>query len=261
MPSSFEVKQKDLLRIELMHGERFAGKTVAIDGGQIERYAYLTANGTSPIRLIDGMTQAFARPMQSGIIAYETNHYVNTLDAAGFEAYLAEEGLGFISEDRAARGELGDDGNEVYARFAKALVAVEDGAPPTDRAVGLELELVLLGTVDKAMDLDDADVNLAGEEERPPVRHVQAELLFRGQPLADARVVFVARHDPSMRQEATTNAKGIVTLPAASAIVNGGPVMLTSIHMVRTDSETKANTGADWESFWASLVFDASLLK
>jgi len=68
-------------------------------------------------------------------LVYQSNHSYIELEAAAFEAYLAEEGL--IIAERATRGETTMVGRESYARYTKSLVLVGAGAAGFDRVIGL----------------------------------------------------------------------------------------------------------------------------
>jgi len=258
-PAAFDLEAGSLLRVQLFHGERFDGDIVPIDAGHIQRFELGTADASSPVRTMDGMAHGFLRPAAPGTIVYTTSHYSNTLPAERFEAYLREEGLDRICQLRAAAGETDQPGSEAYARCAKALITVNNGPRPTDTPQGLDLELVLLSTPTQP-EGDRAEATPAAG-----TRHVRAQLLFKGKPLADTRVVGVSRSDPTRLTQAFTDHDGIVTIPAPE----DGPFMLTALHMTRyqPDAATPAvptqgkpanptPPGPEWESFWASLTFD-----
>ena len=73
-------------------------------------------------------------------------------------------------------------------------------------------------------------------------------LRFRGEPLAGALVVALNRDAPEMRLSARTDAQGRVSL----ALGKPGAWLVKAVHMVPAPPDS----GADWESLWASLSFE-----
>ena len=159
------------------------------------------------------------------------------LAPAKFEAYLAEEGLGAIVKERAARGESGKPGRERYTRYAKGLVHVRTTAAQgmANKRIGQRLELVV-------------DPPRAGAA-------FTALVTFDGQPLVGARVQASLRPPGAtadagaLDTAATTDARGSATLPVASA----GFLVVHLVHMRRCVEAGKACADAEWESFWGSL--------
>ena len=233
-PERYRAEPGQGLRVSLHHGERFDGEVVMRRNDSIQCFDLIDGTGSAtPILGTDGRPVSFARPVSPGgcIAVYHSRRATNVLDAEAFTEYLTQEGLHAIVAMRADAGESGMPGNEVYSRCAKALIAV-GGAPVSDRAVGLPLEIVL-GT--------------SGEPSR-----LVAVVSYLGEPLPGARVVAVHRDDPAHLIEATADDSGRVEIPAHAK----GEWMLTALHMVRAPQDA----GADWESFWASLTFDSTTL-
>ena len=73
-------------------------------------------------------------------------------------------------------------------------------------------------------------------------------LLLDGAALSGALVVARPKADPAADRRARTDAEGRVTLE----LDRPGPWLVTSVHMLAAPKET----GADWESLWASLTFE-----
>ncbi|MEM7307509.1 MAG: DUF4198 domain-containing protein [Planctomycetota bacterium] len=77
------------------------------------------------------------------VLGYRSNPNALTMQPAKFEAYLREEGLEHVVEERRRRGESGQPGRESYSRYAKALLRTPGaGAGGHDRTLGYPLELV-----------------------------------------------------------------------------------------------------------------------
>lgn len=230
LPSAFRCDTDTLIRVEMFHGERFAGEIVARNTPQIARYELLQNGRSTPVRGLHAHTSGLLRPESPGpgIIVYESNEYPHTMEGPRFEAYLQEEGLTAISAWRRDNGRTDETGREAYVRCAKALVAVGDASvTPEDHPVGLPLEIVV----------DDAATD-----------SVNATLLFEGRPLEGARVVAVCADSPSSLIELESDVNGEVSFDPPTP----GDWMLTSLHMVH---ETERED-IDWKSYWASNTFE-----
>jgi uncharacterized GH25 family protein len=238
-PSSFRPAPGQRVAVRLRVGQAFRGDPVPRMAERIERFAAVgpgsSPGGEIPLPGVEGTDPAgWASLPAPGtwILVYDSDHSSVELDGPKFEAYLAEEGLEKISRLRAGRGQTAARSREIYSRCAKSLVTAGGGAPPGfDRVLGLPLELVP-ETSPSALPAGGA----------LPVR-----LLFRGKPLAGALVVAIPRDAPAARVSARTGADGRVRLRLDRA----GDWLVKAVEM----QPAPAGSGADWESFWASLSF------
>jgi uncharacterized GH25 family protein len=72
-------------------------------------------------------------------------------------------------------------------------------------------------------------------------------LTYQGQPLAGALVVALNRANPTEKLAVRSDKSGRVRL----RLPRGGMWLIKAVHMIPAEPES----GADWESFWASLTF------
>jgi uncharacterized GH25 family protein len=167
------------------------------------------------------------------IAGYASTHTLLTLDAAKFEAYLAEEGLQRIQRLRAQQGATGQPGREAFRRCAKALIRIGDASTPTghDHRIGCDLELVP----------ETSPFALAPGDE------LAVQLLYQGLPQVDTRVNLFVQGHPGVHSFAVTDTQGRVRLPVADP----GFHLISAVHML----PASGISGADWESIWASLTF------
>lgn len=218
--------------VRLRIGDSFPGAPVPLESAWVERFEVVSEAGrgeVTPVGEPAGLWAAGASGVHA--IVYDSRPDSLTLDAEAFEGYLAEEGLEEVSRLRRARGQSGSPGREVFSRSAKALVAAGEGGGEGYRLVaGLPLELV-----------PERDPFRLGAGEALPVR-----LLFQGRPLAGALVEAASPRAPMA--SARTDAEGRVRL----LLPRGGLWRVTAVHMV----PALAESGADWESVWASLAFE-----
>lgn len=242
-PTSFRPRPGERVPVRLRVGDHFPGDPVPRWPQRIERFAAvpgvpeIAAEGEAPLPGVPdadpaGVLAAGAPGLWA--IVYDSDHASITLAGDTFEHHLAEQGLERVSELRRQRGQSAAPATEIYSRCAKALVAVGGKADAGhDRLVGLPLELVP----------ERSPAALAPGEELP------VRLLYAGRPLAGARVEARNPRAPGETVAGRTDTDGRVKLRLASP----GFWLVKAVHMVPAPPES----GADWESFWASLTFEA----
>ena len=234
-PSSFAPAPGQKIAVRLRVGQGFRGDPVPRDPKYLERFVAVGPSGEAAVPGVPfGEPAGYAAFGAPGtyLIAYDGSREALTQEGPKFEHYLTEEGLERIHDLRARQGQTAAPGKEVFSRCAKALVTV---GPPEDkgfdRVLGLVLELV-------------PEANPAGLR---PGADLPVRLLYQGKPLARALVVAIPRENPEEKVAARSDARGRVRL----RLPRGGDWLVKAVHMIPAPKET----GADWESFWASLTF------
>lgn len=234
-PTAFTPAVGSIVGIKLKVGEHFLGDPVPRDPALIEQFVSVDGSGRRPIVGQDGSDPAgLLRIATPGLIitGYRSRPYPVTLNAGKFNQYLKDEGLDAVVAARARSGQTDADAHEIFSRHAKSLVLA--GAPDAggDRALGFTLELVA----------ERNPYALAPGDELP------VRLTYQGQPLANALVVALPRTDPMAALKIRTGKDGRVRLRLPS----GGAWLVKAVHMI----PAPAASGAEWESFWASLTFE-----
>lgn len=236
-PSAFKAEPGQRIGVGLRVGMEFKGDPVPRNPERIEKLVLVSGDEEIPVPGEDGKDPAGSVSVPGPgvhVLVYRSRPAAIELPPDEFRSYLEEEGLERILELRAKRGQAEKPAREVYSRCAKALVASGAKVPEGyDRVVGLPLELV-----------PEANPFRLGETRELPVR-----LLFEGKPLAEALVVAMDRGSPQRKVAGRTGPDGRVRLPLGRP----GPWLVKAVHMV----EAAEGKGADWESFWASLTFEA----
>lgn len=230
-PSTFKPPVGAVFTAALRVGQNFLGDPVPRSSQLIESFVVRDAAGERPVVGMENRDPAgYVRVATPGaaIIGYRSRPYPLTLEAAKFEDYLRQEGLDTILALRARRGESAKPDKEIFSRCAKALVVSGDGKPSGyDQPLGFRLELI--------------------PETSPFGDKARFRLLFEGKPLAGALVTALPQTGTAAIR-ARTDAQGRVEF----AFPTLGVWLVKSVHMIPAPSDS----GADWESLWASFTFE-----
>ena len=237
-PSAYTPAPGQRVTVRLRVADHFPGDPFPRNKARIERFAVLGGGSETDIPGVEGSDPAgYLVAGKPGIyqIVYDSNHASIELAGEKFEQHLAEQGLERISEARRRAGRSAAPAKEIYSRSVKALVAVGGGGGDGyARPAGLPLELI-----------PEKDPFLLAPGSELPVR-----LLFQGKPLAGVRVEARNPRKAGETVAGRTDREGRIRLRLAS----GGPWLVKAVYMIPATKES----GADWESFWASLTFESA---
>jgi len=236
-PDKFTYAIGDIAQINFMVGENFVGERWNMANHRIlrlERYAgeksedLLTKVNTSAgrnleVRLTDRGTHLFV---------LQSNNAFIELEAEKFNEYLKEDGLDEVLAHRKNTNTLDKPAKEFYSRCAKLLLQSGVVADETfSKEAGLPLEIIPLQNPYRLKVGDELSV----------------KILFNGKPLPFALVkVWNRKNNNTILQNIYTQKDGIIT----TRIGNTGSWMISTVKMIPSTEES-----ADWQSYWASLVF------
>jgi Domain of unknown function (DUF4198) len=247
MPDAFALQIGQAPALQLRVGAGWPGEARAPDPERSVRWEWVDAVGTQNLFSNGNRAPPSARVQGWAWAVYRSNHAQITLPADQFEAYLQQEGLEHVIQERRARGESQSPGREIYSRCAKALMHVEAG-------LGVQARQT------KAASLLPHDAQLALEiQPLSNPRHwraggqIQFALRFKGRPLRGALIKALPRTpvgSAASSVQARTGAAGSVSL----TLPHGGVWLINAVHMRRAG----AGSGADWESFWSSMTLALS---
>lgn len=238
-PANFRPPAGKPFDVSLKVGQYFQGDSLVYLPYTFERFVTITARGKKDVSGVPGDDPA-ARltPSEPGLmfIVYQSTIYDLKMEAKAFDGYLEMEGLDGIRALRAQRGEQDKPSREIYSRFAKSLIAVDDRDSGLDatRPVGLRMEIVPLSQIYRLK----------------PGQPVEVQVLYENRPLANAQVLALSKTKSKTRllQRTDANGRARIVLPHADVW------LLSAVHMIPAPDAAKA----DWESFWASLTFDTN---
>lgn len=236
-PARYQVETGGALVAHLKNGQEFVGIDQALFQGRIERFELIQDGRMMEVtgRMGDIPALDMTAPGQDGLVIIlhqTTKSRVTYREWEKFAAFANHKDFPDIRARHMARGLPESGFTELYARFAKALVAVGDGAGQ-DAVTGMETEIVALANPYA----DDLSAGL-------PVK-----VLYQGQPRAQAQVeVFTRAPDGTVTiTYHRTDDAGMVTVP-----VDEGHEYLLDAVVLR---EAPQDSGAAWETLWAALTF------
>lgn len=227
-------------RLTLHVGEYFIGDLVgfgAKNAAAMRRYSAGVHQDLSTRARTGAVRPDFSLDFPSAgthLVAFDSNPLQITLAADRFHAYLHEEGLDAIVQQREDAKTAATPGRERYRRCVKTLLKV-GGVSDATYAVrtGQRLEIV---------PLVDPLAKPAGES-------LEFALLFDGRPVANRLVkAWHKRNGQTLviRAHSDSAGKAVFNLPYA------GSWMISVVHMIpATDA-----VDADWDSFWGNLTFE-----
>jgi uncharacterized GH25 family protein len=242
-PTKFRAERDALIGLHLQIGHLPRGEGFPRSEARIESFIVVEPSGIrKDVPGREGAAPAgIMRVTEPGlyVVGYRSRPSAITLEAEKFEAYLREEGLDRIVEERCTRGESSLPGREKFSRAAKSIIGSGDSpgtATGFDRVLGFRLELVA--------EANPFAVNAGGE--------FPARLMFEGAPVEGVEVHAACVEAPDAVVKARTDKDGRVRIPLSRE----GHWLLNAVHMVRADG-----VEADWESLWASLTFATAEAK
>lgn len=233
--SDFTPAAGEAVTVDVRVGDAFPGEALPWRPAATVRFAVVDGAGERPVEPRAATPAAtFAAPPGDHAVVFRSGEARIELAAEKFAAYLAEEGLDAVAARRAAAGAAELPGRELYSRSVKALLrggGAANGRSVHTRPAGLDLDLV------PAVSPYDLGV---GDE-------LELTLLWRGAPLAGARVDAVARETPEALYSRRTDERGVVRLPLTAP----GFWRIAVVHMTEADGGE-----ADWRSVWSTLTFE-----
>jgi uncharacterized GH25 family protein len=154
------------------------------------------------------------------------------LDAEKFNDFLKEDGLDEALDVRTKTNTLDKPSKEFYSHYIKLLVQAGGKTDDTyKKKTGMRIEII---------PKQNPYLLKSGD-------YLQCQVLFNGQPRAHQMVkVWSKIGNTTFQQNNYTENDGTIKFPISSR----GPWMVSTVMMIRSEKP-----GADWQSFWCSLVF------
>lgn len=235
-PENHTVSSGERLRAGFRNGQNFSGIALPYlpqSSAVWEMYLDDT-HVTIPSRIGDRPALNVA-PLGDGmhVIGHVTTPKVVKYDAlSDFLEFADHKGLTSAAADHAARGLPDQDFAETYTRFAKSLIAVGD-QPGAGRNLGYDAELIALTD--------------------PRSGTATVELRYQGAVMPDRQLeLFIQPPEGEVHlQILRSDAAGTVTVQVQPE----HRYLLNAVILRAPSAPLAEQTGAVWESLWASLTF------
>lgn len=249
VPVAFSVGEGGTLDVRGQTSSAFPQSVSAVTVDRVASAQLIGAAGAEPIRDLSVVGRSLRlrhRPTTPGqkVVAMTIHPRSVRESAAAFTNYLVVEGAPEALERLRREGRVPRDSvTRRYAKYAKSLVQVgPGGATAWDRPAGHPLEFLP-----------------ASAAAPQPGQEYRVQLRFRGRPMAGAKVhAGVVRMAPPAELDALagteqhvelmTDADGMLRVPISRA----GLWNLRTLQIVEADP----GSGADWDTHWATLVFE-----
>jgi uncharacterized GH25 family protein len=236
-PAAFHLTSPAAIVAELKVGQNFKGSSFPYLSGRFLSFKVTDSKGSRELKGDEGDSPAVRLPSPAAGLNVITYH--STADRLHFERwedfadYVTYEGLASVLDAHRRRGLAPTGIDEVYTRCAKALIQVASAwSDEQDRPTGMPIELVL-----------------GANPYRTDRSEIPVTLLWQGKPLADAQIRIFQDNGTVSERVVRTDAGG----RAVISLEGGGRFLLNAVHM----QEASADKNAAWESYWASLTFEA----
>ncbi len=243
-PVRYHVNKNDEIAVNIKVGKNFKGEPQIYNPSDFIKFQYTTTvdsiSKTYAVKSRLGDMPAFkTKPISSGLklVSYiSTRRVINYKTAEKFKHFIKKEGIDWVLAAHAKR-KLPEKGfKEVFYRYAKTLLAVGKGEG-TDKVLSFPFEWVMLDNPYTHKNKDS----------------LKAQLLWQGKVFPHAVVsLFIRQKDKLLQQYLKTDEKGIVKVPTGEQ----GVYLLNAVHMLEASDDTERETGAVWESLWASSTFE-----
>lgn len=226
------------MQVGFMVGENFQGEPWDLDRHTVERLEIHT--GATVKRLEKQVTKTKGKNLTytldregTHLVALESNFASIELAAADFNKYLEEDGLENILDERKRLGRMNEGAKEFYKRYAKMIVQCGSKLDETyRRSAGFRYEIF----------------PLANPANLKPGDYLDCQVMWEKKPAANVMVkVWSHVGNRIFLQNIYTEKDGTIRFPISSP----GPWMVSSVKMIPTEQ-----AGADYQSQWASLVFE-----
>jgi uncharacterized GH25 family protein len=241
LPSAFRAPLNTLVKLDLRVGDGYPGEAFPRSSRMFEKFVVAGPDGVErPIVGREGQQPAgLARFSEAGlyVVGYRSRPVPVELDGAKFDQYLRDKGLEKILEAREPEPQAGSKVKEIFSRCAKAIIAAGDPSAcgtGFERDLGLRLELL--------PERNPLDLK--------PGEAMSLRLLLDGKPAPGCLLIATSPDNSQASPSARTDELGRASLELPSA----GVWVISAVEMMPAPGES----GADWESLWASLSFEVA---
>lgn len=239
-PLDFTVHADATLMAQIANGENFVGQILPYLPDRIARFDDVVDGAPQqvPGRIGDIPAVQIPGPTEGlHVLTYQAKNAVLTYDDwETFVNFTEHKDLLGILDRHIARGYAAAPFKEVYSRYSKSLVAVEEGQG-ADARMGLTTEIVAL-TNPYTEDLTDG---------------MRFQLWYDDAPRSEVQMEVFSRAPDGIVTRSTyrTDSEGVVTVP----VLADHSYMADSVVIREPAEALAAETGALWETLWANMTW------
>lgn len=247
VPTQFRVKPGAKVAVALNTGDTFPASEGAVKPERLESVSLIYPRGIIPLTTFrtEGKSTIVdaTMPKAAGgaIVEVVIKPIATKQSRASFDEFVKHEGLDQIAAQLAVEEERRLEERRTYAKYAKTLIRVGSGKGAVDlykKPLNHRLEII-----------PDADPYSLKPGEPFPVR-----LLFDGKPLVNARLVVGSANAATATQSEMPGVRTDLLGRARLQLdKTGGAHYIHALYMI----EAADKTNVEWESFWATLTFEA----
>ncbi len=236
-PKKFKYALNEEMTVGFLVDESFDGEPWDLKNNKIEKLELSHLAKTTDLRLQvkpDAKEKLKYKFVEEGtyLLSMQSNEAYVELDAEKFNDYLKEDGLENVIDIRTKTNTLDKPSKEFYSRYVKLLVQAGNKTDDTfKKKTAMRIEII---------PKQNPYLMKSGD-------YLQCLVLFNGQPLKNQMVkVWNKIGNTTFQQNNYTENDGTLKFPISSK----GPWMVSTVMMIPSEKP-----GADWQSFWSSLVF------
>jgi len=236
-PKKFRYAVGEEMVVGFMVGENFEGEPWDLKKNKIQKLDVSHLSKTIDLRALvkpDAKEKLKYKFTEEGthLLSLQSNESFIELDAEKFNDYLKEDGLENVLELRTKSNTLDKPSKEFYSRYVKLLVQTGNKTDDTfKKKTGMRIEII---------PSQNPYLLKSGD-------YLQCLILFDGKPSPHQLVKLWNKiGNTTFQQIAYTENDGTFKFPISSK----GPWMVSTVRMISSEKP-----GADWQSFWSSLVF------
>jgi len=240
-PVKYQVAKNDTIYAHEKVGQNFKGNQYSYLSSSYKKLDISLNNKMRPVKSrIGDMPAIHEVAEEEGLAILSAVSSVSDISYQTwekFESFIKSKGLDWVLAKHKERGLPEKGFTEAYQRFPRALVKVGSGKGQ-DKAQGMRLEWVL-ETNPYTTALTKNGV-------------IKARLLWEGKPLKHTHVgIFNKVDNQLIKTSLTTDENGVIEIPQAK----GGEFLVNAVQMIEPSEKVRNDTGAVWESLWASVTY------
>jgi uncharacterized GH25 family protein len=236
-PKKFKYALNEEMNVAFLEGENFDGEPWDLKKSKITKLEIAHQAKVTGLKLQikpDTKDKLKYKLVEEGtyLLSVQSNEIYIELEADKFNDYLKEDGLDDALDIRSKTNTLDKPSKEFSSHYVKLLVQAGSKTDDTFRKkTGMRIEII---------PKQNPYLLKSGD-------YLQCQVLFNGQPRAHQMVkVWNKIGNTTFQQNNYTENDGTIKFPISSK----GPWMVTTVVMIPSEKP-----GADWQSFWSSLVF------